>query len=395
MSTFTERPTGTLSRFKSQKVEVSRSYGLAATHKAVVGNRTLFPTTVKAPMDSKRLLVSGENNAKLGEHVTKGPRAGWKIFQLTLEERATCPASCAQWRNCYGNAMHMARRHAVDENLLPLLRAELTLLSRKYPAGFLVRLHTLGDFFSPAYVKFWGEMLEELPALHVFGFTARREDADDANSRKTAEMIRWLTERAWDAFSIRFSRPDAVPQGSIVVDEPSKDPNVIMCPAQTEATTACASCGLCWAPAAQHKTIGFLRHGMKRAGGPRGPQAARSQSRDVGRRMLLAALNRAADSDGLVTMSIIDLAAEARSHTYAVNANLAALIERGVVEIADRGRPGHAATYRVIGTLDDPSPPAVAVAHPQPQPPARKGPVTAQHLANFRLRQASSSTSKQ
>ncbi len=356
MSNFRERPRGTLARFKSQKVEVERSYGLRSDHPAVVEGRTLFPTTVIGSMGSPRLLVSGQNNAKLGEHVTKGDRAGWKIYQLSLEERATCPASCAQWTSCYGNAMHMARRHRVDDAFLPLLRSELTIKAREHQEGFLIRLHTLGDFYSPAYVQFWANMLDELPSLHIFGYTARREDADDLESQRTAMAIRWLTEQAWDRFAIRFSRPEPVPQGSVVVDAPLADPNVIMCPAQTEATTACATCGLCWAAAAQTKTIGFLRHGMKRSGGVRGPNS-RTKSAGVSKaarqRRILAVLTRAADGDGLVTMSFADICDEANTPQTTVRYDLDKLIDANMIALAQQGHGHMPSTYQIIGEISD------------------------------------------
>jgi len=253
-----------LARFKNKAVDPSALQQLSPDNPALREGRTIFPSTVVGSFASPRLLVSGHNNPKLGKAVTKGERRGWPIFHLTLEERATCPRSCAQWSGCYGNAMHMARRHRHDAPFLALLKAELTALAAENPRGFMVRLHTLGDFYSVAYLQFWADMLDQLPALHVFGFTARREDADDAESRRIAKGIRWLTGQAWDQFAIRFSRPDTAPQSSIVLDADSDDPAVIMCPAQKLAPEACASCGLCWAPAARDKTIGFLRHGMKR-----------------------------------------------------------------------------------------------------------------------------------
>lgn len=264
-----ERPLGSGRRFVSPKIDPANTKGLNANHPALSEGRSIFPASVVLPSESPRLLVSGVNNSKLGRMVTKGPRAGWPIFQLTLEERATCPRSCAQWSNCYGNAMHLARRHRVVKGFLPKLEAELEALNRAYPKGFLVRLHTLGDFYSADYVQFWADMLDELPALHVFGYTARSEHKDDAQSRRTAKALIWLVEEAFDRFAIRFSRASPVSHGAVVVDEPSTDPRVIMCPAQTGATEACATCGLCWSEAARDKTIGFLRHGMRRQTGPR------------------------------------------------------------------------------------------------------------------------------
>ena len=256
-------------RFDSAEIDPSASIGLALDHPAVVEGRTIFPTTVVGSLESPRFLVSGHNNPKLGKTVLKGPRTGWPIFHVTLEERATCPRSCHAWLTCYGSAMPYSRRHRPDSEFLPLLAAEVATVARANTDGLLVRLHALGDFYSTAYVETWVELLAKFPQLSVFGYTARREDADDAESRKIARMIRLVTAQAWERFSIRFSRAEAGPQRSIIVDEDPGLPDVIVCPAQTKQTEACATCGLCWAPSARDKTIAFLRHGMKRHTGPR------------------------------------------------------------------------------------------------------------------------------
>ncbi len=276
---------GGLRRFEAVEIDTSRLKPLSPDHPAILDGHTIYRTTVVATALSRRLLVSGKNNSKLGGRITKGPRAGWPIFQLTLEERATCPRSCAQWAHCYGDAMHLARRHRTDGDLLRLLRAELAALQDQNPHGFLVRLHTLGDFFSVDYVQFWADALDDFPALHIFGYTARSQITDDDESRRIAKALVWLVEQAFDRFAIRFSRAKAFPYGAIVVDEPPTDPNVILCPAQTGATDCCATCGLCWAPGAAMKTIAFLRHGKKSTKGVgHEPRAARAIAQaDAGR----------------------------------------------------------------------------------------------------------------
>jgi hypothetical protein len=154
----------------------------------------------------------------------------------------------------------------VDDDFLPALKAEVVTIARSHPDGLLIRLHALGDFYSVAYVRAWAALLKMVPQLHVFGYTARRYDADDAESQAIAHEIAALTASNWTQFAIRFSRADAGPQRAIVVDADPNSPDIIMCPAQTGATEACATCGLCWAEAARDKTIGFLRHGMKARG---------------------------------------------------------------------------------------------------------------------------------
>lgn len=258
-----------LRRFASPAIVPAEARDLLPNHPALSEARTIFPTTVVDSRASLGLLVSGHNNPKLGKEVLKGERAGWPIFHLTLEERATCPRSCPVWAGCYGNAMHRARRHRNDADLIRTLRAEVAAKAKLYPGGFLVRLHTLGDFYSVEYVLAWAEMLATTPALHVFGYTARREDDEDPETRKIARAIRLLTDAMWKRFAIRTSHAESGPQRSVVLMADPGQPDVIMCPAQSKATEACATCGLCWAGAARDKAIGFLKHGMTSRRGPR------------------------------------------------------------------------------------------------------------------------------
>ena len=146
--------------------------GLPEGHEALTGKRTLFPSTVVEPFKSDRCLVSGKNSRKLGDRVTVGPWAGFPIYQLTLEERATCPETCHHWSTCYGNGMQLARRHRHGPDLELAVHGELVDLQEEHPDGFVVRLHVLGDFYSVDYVKVWERWLDEFPALHVFGYTA-------------------------------------------------------------------------------------------------------------------------------------------------------------------------------------------------------------------------------
>ena len=48
----------------------------------------------------ENVLKCGRNNSKIGGDVLVGRLRGARIFTLTLEERATCPRSCAMWRAC-------------------------------------------------------------------------------------------------------------------------------------------------------------------------------------------------------------------------------------------------------------------------------------------------------
>lgn len=268
------RPSGGPNRrFDHYKAEPERTVGLGEKHPAVVEGRTLFPGRLVKAMDSPRFLVSAENSPKIGGKITKGHWAGLPVYTLTLEERATCPRSCAAWRTCYGNAMHWPRRNDVaDPDFIPLLAAETITLARQHPKGFVVRLHILGDFFSVAYVRAWARLLDMLPNLHVYGYTARRVDDTDPESVEIAKAIQELVEKDWKRFAGRTSHIAPGPDRTIIVDKPSTEPDVIMCPAQTGATVSCGTCALCWEPGARRKTIAFLLHGMKTTRKPRKPR---------------------------------------------------------------------------------------------------------------------------
>lgn len=247
------KPRGTLARFAGIKPG-GRAVRLAADHPATLEGRTLFPSTVVHADTSPRLLVSGANQRKIGKLITKGRWKGMPIYCLTLEERATCPRSCAVWHECYGNNMHLARRHRHGEALEHRLIDELLELGKAHPDGFVVRLHILGDFYSVAYVELWHELMKLIPSLHVFGFTAHRPASEIGRA-----IVRWLAwaddftdTRAW----IRFSGFEAHGLGALVIDNPS-DSRHVVCPAQTGATDCCGTCGLCWT---MDRTIEFVRH---------------------------------------------------------------------------------------------------------------------------------------
>lgn len=244
-----------LSRFPHPKATRART--VLADHPASSEARTLFPTTVVDVKDSPRVLVSGVNNPKIGRSVRKGPWSGYPIYTLTLEERATCPRSCHHWQDCYGNNMHMARRHRHGPELEQQINDELAVLQGQHPLGFVVRLHVLGDFYSVEYVEKWGKWLGKFPALRVYGYTAHPE------SSPTGAAIHRLRSQSWSRFAIRTSQHYPGPMTAITrkkTDSDAKDAG-IFCPAQSSATECCGTCGLCWAEEAREKTIIFQPHG--------------------------------------------------------------------------------------------------------------------------------------
>ncbi len=231
--------------------KTGRPMVLADTHPAVVEGRSLFTKSANAGRGTGRVLISGHNQRKLGRRVTKGRWAGFEIYTLTLEERKTCPRSCLEWASCYGNRMPWSIRHPADQTLIDKLSVELAELQAKHPKGFICRLHILGDFFSADYVRKWGEWLDQFPALHVFGYTARQGD-------DIADALHALIKARWDRFAIRSSGGvlKKIP-ASVVIDRKEDATHEIVCPVQTEQTNCCATCALCWSTP---KAIAFLRH---------------------------------------------------------------------------------------------------------------------------------------
>lgn len=245
-------------RWKSSKPMHGRVIRLAPDHPAVTEGRTLFPHLVRDPSVNEWVLKSGAHNRKLGDRVTKKRWKGMPIFSLSLEERATCPRSCAVWDICYGNhsSQQRAYRYRHGPELERELEEELTILSAepKTRRGFVVRLHALGDFYSVGYVRLWSEWLERFPALRAFGYTAWDRKSDIGHA------VGELAQRNWERFAIRFSEDsDALRSaGTISHQEPLPDPKTaIVCPAETGATDCCGTCALCWT---SDKRIVFVEH---------------------------------------------------------------------------------------------------------------------------------------
>lgn len=231
---------------------------------AILQGRTLFPSTVieVTETEPERLLVSGQNNRKLGEIISKGKHKGAALFQLSLEERATCNSDCELFRSCYGNGMQFGRRLRIGDSevFYDRLSAELGDLLREH-GKIMVRLHVLGDFPSAEYVHFWEEMLDCFEGdLSCFGYTRWRPD-DKIGIAIEAAKIQYP-----DLFRIRWSGVQG-DDGSVVIDRMPEGAVVdegIVCPAQTDATACCASCALCWD--STKNTIVFVKHGPANQG---------------------------------------------------------------------------------------------------------------------------------
>lgn len=245
-------------RFSNTKSHAKgKIWALSAGHPAIVEARPLFPKTVPAG-ESPRLFISGMNSRKLGKQVTKGEWAGMPIYQLSLPERTTCPRHCHAWNSCYGNAMPFARRHEPGKALEERIPRDVAALCAAHPWGFVIRLHVLGDFYSVDYMKMWFTLMKEFSQLHIFGYTARDEEHD----RDIFTRIMVLNTLWPKRCSIRYSRAGPGPMHAIIIkNKDEMHPYTIACPAQTEQSECCGTCGLCWSPAAKHKTIAFIEHG--------------------------------------------------------------------------------------------------------------------------------------
>ena len=213
---------------------------LGADHPAVIEGRALFHSV---PELRPPLLKPGLHSPKLGNIVAKGRWRGMRLFSLTLEERATCPRSCSHWRGCYGNHMPWAARQPQGQELVDGLARELTALSKKHPAGFVVRLHVLGDFYSVGYVDAWRGWMQRRAALHVFGYTAHQPGTpigDALRALRREQPARWWVRHSDGPRNALRTGPDG-----------------ITCPAQTGKSKSCATCALCWTTP---QAINFMAH---------------------------------------------------------------------------------------------------------------------------------------
>lgn len=227
-------------------------------HPAVVEGRTYFRKSVKRPSEMTNLLVSGHNNVKIGRDCRVGKLAGYWIYTLSLEERATCPRSCHHWQNCYGNSMPYAKRidHR-EEGFLERLEGELDELMhkasrRKGAPGIIVRLHALGDFYDSHYVVFWARMLRKHTKLVVFGYTAWGPDT----------IIGWTISGLIEDFPgramIRYSNGGTAVGSTVpIVNAEDCPPGAFVCPEQTGQFDGCGKCGACWSTL---KNVAFIAH---------------------------------------------------------------------------------------------------------------------------------------
>ena len=207
---------------------------LSSGHR-VIGAATNIPKLTAMTFETRPGLSGLRKARHTSKRIRRGRWVGLPLYVLTLEERATCPTDCNAWKFCYGNNMFLAKRNdASAPGFESALREDLRDLQRKHPQGFVVRLHELGDFYSVAYVQLWRDMMAELPAIRVYGYTHRGDEIADAiDDWQLADPERVAIMNS-DAASTRTARPAAMINGQGV-----------QCPQQSGKTPSCAMCGLC------------------------------------------------------------------------------------------------------------------------------------------------------
>lgn len=226
-------------------------------------DRSRFPDMVRHASPDQIVLKGGENEVKLGGAVLVGDLKGARLVSLALEERVTCPRSCDLWSKCYTNSMPRLIRYHWNEATRDKIRQELSVLLKDY-RKVLVRLHLSGDFPDPDAVKFWQNLLNDNPGLHIFGFTAWEEDTP------TGAAISNLRQRHPQRFAVRTSGRTGK-WGSFVIPARIDTPMIgdaVVCPEQRDANagfphrTHCGSCGLCWKsdPKGAGRPVVFMGH---------------------------------------------------------------------------------------------------------------------------------------
>jgi hypothetical protein len=209
------------------------------------------------------VLKDSTTNKKLGSGgrlIRKGRYRGMALYSLTLEERATCWQGCPNLEICYGDNMPFAKRHEPGPELEAALKADVATLAERHPAGFVVRLHVLGDFYSTDYVAHWASLLDACPQLRIFGYTHWPPGSP------IGKAVTWLVQQYQDRVAIRRSNRveanDPLPPAYTVPRDAEAIPGTVLCPEQTGRTASCTTCGLCMD---LRTGISFLDHSRQKA----------------------------------------------------------------------------------------------------------------------------------
>ena len=128
------------------------------------------------------------------------------------------------------------------------MEKQLPDMARKHKRGFVIRLHIGGDFYSVAYVLWWKKMLETYPNMRIYGYSRWHPDT------AIGYALKLLRKKHPGRFKIRFSN---LPSDNLSANSEEITSEGITCPVQTNKTTSCGTCGLCWT---SKKPIRFLTH---------------------------------------------------------------------------------------------------------------------------------------
>ena len=151
-------------------VSPNSQIGLPATHAAVLHGRTLFPSSVQVggPVPAHSC-VWGE------------PKKNWRSgnegslvsmpFSVSRWKRGRRASELSPLAELLWEWHALARRHKHGEAFERKLEQEIAAKQRECPDGFVVRVHILGDFYSPIYVVLWRRWLRLFPALRLFGYS--------------------------------------------------------------------------------------------------------------------------------------------------------------------------------------------------------------------------------
>jgi hypothetical protein len=95
-------------------------------------------------------------------------------------------------------------------------------------------------------------LLERHSGLHVFGYTARTDDA-------IADALRVLArDVGWSRFAMRFSNAPFARRSTVTIESVRQKPaDAVVCPEQIGKTETCSTCGLCWQT---ERRVAFLQH---------------------------------------------------------------------------------------------------------------------------------------
>ena len=233
----------------------------AFTQGTTIYQKSIKPIPAKGTKSTGlRVLKPASTNNKVGKGsrlIQKGPAnfRGKPLFNLTLIERATCPASCPQWEVCYGNNMPFAHRYKAGAKLEDALAKDLWTLNTKNPNGFVIRLHILGDFYSVKYVELWRDFLETYPHLALYGYTHRYMGTPIGDA--VATLVEDYEGRVSILRSDSVDLNEILPVAMTVAKGDTPQDGIVVCPEQTGKTESCLTCGLCFNG---RTSVQFLEH---------------------------------------------------------------------------------------------------------------------------------------